>query len=208
MSPAFFIQPVLAGLSVGGFCLSYCFPFLASFMAAQQRQAQTNWLLILYFMLGRLLGYILFGLTFSYLGEKLQLPFLNIATNLALIFISIILILYLVGLIKEGQENCLMKRFQNKNAFVMGFLMGINICPPFLMSLTYVFSLHSTLGGLYYFLIFFIASSVYFLPLFFVGLLAKMKEFRWVARASGLLCSAIFIVYGIYSLGRGLYVWR
>lgn len=171
-------------------------------MASEQREQKRNFRLILYFMLGRLLGYLIFGLTFSYLGEKLQFPFLNIITNLSLILISVILILYLVGLIKQGEENCLMKQFQNKNAFTMGFLMGINICPPFLMSLTYVFSLHSTVAGLLYFLIFFIASSVYFLPMFFIGLLAKMKEFRAVARLSGIMCSGIFIVYGIYSLGN------
>ncbi len=198
----FLIQPFLTGLSVGFFCLSYCFPFLASFMASEERARRKNYRLIFDFMLGRFLGYIIFGLVFSYLGEKFQYPFLTLLTNLSLILISFLLIFYILGLIKQPEETCLAHQFQNKNALVMGFLMGINICPPFLMSLTYVFSLHSTVKGALYFLIFFIASSVYFLPVFFIGLLAKMNEFRTVARLSGIACSCIFIIYGFYSIGN------
>lgn len=171
-------------------------------MASEKRGRGKNYRLIFDFMLGRFLGYIIFGFIFSFLGEKFQFPYLTLMTNLALILISMVLLLYIFGLIKQGEETCLVNQFQNKNALIMGFLMGINICPPFLMSLTYVVSLHSTLKGVLYFIIFFIASSVYFLPVFFIGLLAKMKEFRTVARLSGIICSVIFIVYGCYSIGN------
>ncbi|MBF0571981.1 MAG: sulfite exporter TauE/SafE family protein [Candidatus Omnitrophica bacterium] len=195
----FLIQPFLTGLSVGFFCLSYCFPFLASMMASEKREPRKNYRLIFDFMLGRFLGYIIFGFIFSFLGEKFQYPFFTFMSILSLILISILLLLYIAGLIKDT-GICLPHQFQNKNALLMGLLMGINICPPFLMSLTYVFSLHSTAKGVLYFLIFFIASSVYFLPVFFIGLLARMKEFRAVARFSGIICSCIFIIYGCYSI--------
>ncbi|MBF0511690.1 MAG: sulfite exporter TauE/SafE family protein [Candidatus Omnitrophica bacterium] len=198
---SFFIQPFLAGLSVGFFCLSYCFPFLASLMASEQRERSKNMKLFLNFMLGRFFGYLLFGFVISWAGERLQFPFLHMAANLALILISLVLLLYMTGLIKKD-ERCLIGRCPYKNTLVMGFLMGINICPPFLMSLTYVFSLHSMLGGTLYFLIFYLASSLYFLPVFFIELLAKIKEFRIMARLSGILCACLFIIYGIYSIGH------
>ena len=84
----------------------------------------------------------------------------------------------------------------------MGFLMGINLCPPFLLSITYVFSKQSALYGMVYFALFFLASSVYFLPVVFLGLAARAREFRKVARASGFLVTGIFFIYGIYSLIR------
>jgi len=200
MTIAFILQPVFVGLSLGAFCLSYCFPFLATFIASDPRGVKENSKLILRFILGRLLGYTMFGFVFGFLGEKLQSPFLTLITDLSLIIISIILILYLCGLLKQKEEICLARKFQNRGAMMMGFLMGINICPPFLLSLPYVFSLHSTWLGIVYFLIFFIASSIYFLPMIFVGMLAKIKEFQWVARLSGFICAGIFIIYGGYSI--------
>ena len=203
MSATFILQAVFAGLSLGIFCLSYCFPFLATFIASKPRELKENSSLIFRLIFGRLLGYMLFGLIFGYLGEKLQSPILTIITDLSLILISIILILYLCGLIKQ-QETCLAQKFQNRNALVMGFLMGINFCPPFLVSIPYVFSLHSTLLGVVYFLIFFVVSSVYFLPMIFMGMLAKIKEFQTVARISGFICACIFIIYGSYSIIKTL----
>jgi sulfite exporter TauE/SafE len=202
MSIAFIMQPVFTGLSLGAFCLSYCFPFLATFMASTPRGVKDNSKLMVRFMFGRLLGYIMFGVIFGFLGEKLQSPFLTLITDLSLIFISILLILYLCGLLKEKKGLCPSQKFHSRNAMMMGFLMGINICPPFLLSLPYVFSLHSTWLGIVYFLIFFLASSIYFLPMIFVGMLGKIKEFQIVARLSGFICAGIFIVYGSYSIIR------
>ena len=199
MTAAFFLQALLAGLSLGIFCLSYCFPFLATFIASKPRGLKENSALILRFIFGRLLGYMLFGAIFGFLGEKFQSPLLTIITDLSLILISVILILYLCGLVKQ-KEQCLARQYQNRNAVVMGFLMGINFCPPFLLSIPYVFSLHSTFLGVLYFLIFFVASSIYFLPMIFVGMLAKIKEFQMVARISGFICASIFIIYGGYSI--------
>jgi len=82
----------------------------------------------------------------------------------------------------------------------MGFFMGINLCPPFLLSVTYVFSRHSTLYGMVYFALFFLTSSLYFLPIVFVGFASRTREFRIMARASGFLVAVIFLIYGIYSI--------
>ena len=82
----------------------------------------------------------------------------------------------------------------------MGFFMGINLCPPFLLSVTYVFSKHSPFYGMAYFALFFLASSIYFLPLVFLGLASKAREFQRVARVSGFLVAGIFFIYGIYSV--------
>lgn len=180
--------------------MSYCFPFLAPFMTAEKRDTKKNIVLILCFTFGRFLGYMIFGFLFGYLGEKLQSSTLTLLADISLILISILLILHITGLYKQKETPCLAQKFQNHNAISMGFLMGINICPPFLLSLSYVFSLHNTIQGILYFLIFFISSSIYFLPLIFVGMLAKIKEFQTVARLSGIICGIIFIIYGCYSI--------
>ena len=200
MSLKFFIQPVLAGLSVGAFCMSYCFPFLATFIASEERPAQRNLGLILYFMLGRFLGYAAFGAAFGFLGEQLKSPFLTLITDISLILVSIVMILHITGLLKQKDNLCLASKLHNRNAIVMGFLMGINICPPFILSLTYVVSLNDLLKSVLYFVIFFFASSIYFLPMVFVGMLAKIKELQKTAQVSGILAACVFIIYGGYSI--------
>ena len=74
--------------------------------------------------------------------------------------------------------------------------MGLNVCPPFLMSAAYVLTLHSLLKGLVYFLLFFCATTVYMVPLLFAGLLGRMAEFRWAARIAALAVGVLFLVYG------------
>ena len=96
-------------------------------------------------------------------------------------------------------------KIQKPNAVVMGFLLGINICPPFLLSLSYVASLGDILKSVLYFVIFFFASSVYFIPMVFVGMLARIKELQKTAQVSGIMAAGIFMYYGAYSIISNLY---
>jgi len=200
MTLSFLLKPIFAGLALGAFCLSYCFPFLATFVASDHRSPKENSKLILCFLTGRFLGYMLFGEIIGYLGEKLNSPLLTLVADIAIIVISILLILYLCGILKEKEENCSSKKFQQHSALMMGFLGGINVCPPFLLSIPYILSLHSTFLGVVYFFIFFWVSSIFFLPVVFVGMLAKIKEFKSIARISGFISAGIFIIYGAYSI--------
>jgi sulfite exporter TauE/SafE len=195
-----FLKPILAGLSVGAFCLSYCFPFLAAFITSEERTTGQNTRLIVQFIIGRFLGYMVFGIIFGYLGEQIRTPYMNMITNISLILISMVMILYITGLLQQKDTGCLAPKVQSQNAIVMGFLMGVNICPPFLLSLAYVVSLHDILQSVLYFTLFFIASSIYFLPMIFVGMLGKIKEFKLAARLAGLISAAGFIVYGAYAI--------
>lgn len=202
------IQPFLTGLSVGIFCFSYCAPFVAPFLVAEERRTGKNFSLILQFIGGRFLGYILFGAIFGYLGEKVSNTAVNLILIIALMLMSLLLIFYAFGLMKPKLSFCSAKKFKTKLPIVLGFLMGINICPPFLMSLAYVFTLHSAIKGIIYFLMFFLGTSLYFLPLFFLGFLNKMKEFRFVARLAALIVGISFFVYGIYYIIRGAVIFH
>lgn len=200
-----FISPFLLGLSTGIYCFAYCLPFIASFMVSEARKAKENFLVILKFITGRFFGYVAFGAVFGYLGEKITNTGVNLILILALIVLSVILILHALGLMKSDRFSfcAKIKQHNPKLPLVMGFLMGINLCPPFLMSLTYVFTLHSALKGVIYFIMFFIGTSLYFLPIFFLGYLNKMKEFQVVGRISAIIVGTFFIIYGLYYISRG-----
>lgn len=174
---------------------------MGSFLVSEERSFSKNAIEILKFLAGRLGGYCCVGLLAGYLGERFDSKILRLATNLSFIFLSLILLAYLLGLIRQEKNSCPARNFiAGRGPLLMGFFLGINLCPPFLLSVTYVFSRHNSFYGLIYFLLFFLSSSVYFLPLFFTGLLSKAQEFRHAARFSGFLICAIFFSYGVYSI--------
>ena len=193
-------QPLLAGLSVGAFCLTYCFPFMGVFFGAEERSPKKNLFILLEFLAGRLAGYLCFGLLVGYLGEKFDPRWLRRATDISFIVLSLVLLFYLLGLVREKNLCPTPKFLKARSPGVMGFFMGINLCPPFLLSVAYVFQQQSPLYGMFYFALFFLASSVYFLPLLFVGFASKIQELRTVARFSGFLVATLFFIYGIYSI--------
>lgn len=202
----FLIQPFLLGISTGIFCFTYCLPFIAPYLVSEQRKLKKNFKIILEFIFGRFAGYLLFGAIFGYLGEKISSQAVNLILIISLMSLSLVLIFYALGFLRPKGIFCSTKyiKFKKKTPLLMGFLMGINICPPFLMSLAYVFTLHSALKGIIYFLMFFLGTTIYFLPITFLGFLGKMKEFQLVARIAGLVVGLAFLIYGIYYIIRGL----
>lgn len=204
-----FFQPFLLGLSIGIYCFAYCLPFISSYLVSEKRRAGENFKVILQIIGGRFIGYLLFGAFFGYLGEKIDSPTVNLILILSLIGLSLLLILYAFDLMKP-KWACLFKvnKYRKRFPLIMGFLMGINLCPPFLISLAYVFTLHSLWKGLIYFAMFFLGTSLYFPPLTFLGFLNRMKEFRWIARISALIVGITFLIYGIYYISRGLLIFH
>ncbi|MFZ5802051.1 MAG: sulfite exporter TauE/SafE family protein [Candidatus Omnitrophota bacterium] len=197
------IHAFTVGLSTGLFCVSTCLPFVASYMTAAERTSRGHAGALLRFLGGRFTGYLTVGLVFGLAGEKIEARWFSLANDAALILLSLLLIAYLTGLLREKSPAC--PGSNGKWAgrpFLMGLGMGLNICPPFLMSLSYVLTLESVLFSLFYFTCFFAASSLYFLPFFFAGGLARFPEVRTAARLSGLLAGFLFILYAVFSIIR------
>ena len=192
------LEPLLAGFSAGLFCCAACVPVLAPVFAAESRSAGANVRLWAQFLFGRLAGYLLFGAAIGWLGERFDAAWYTRISAAAMIVFSLLLISYAVGFRKPAWSFCAAgTRRGQAMPVLLGFLMGANACPPFLMSVAYVFTLHSLAKGLVYFFVFFCATTVYLIPLPFVGLLGRMKEFRWAARVSALAVGILYLVYGM-----------
>ncbi len=195
------LEPLLAGFSTGLFCCVTCYPFLLPIFAAEERKAGATLRVWLQFLLGRLAGYVLFGTAIGWLGERLQFAWLDRLTTLGLMLMALVLVFYAIGFRQPRWSFCAAgTRRGAATPLLLGFLLGLHICPPFLVSVAYVFTLHSTAKGIVYFLVFFCATSVYLVPLLFVGGLGRMPEFRLAARASALAVGGLFFLYGIMKL--------
>ena len=192
------INGILLGLSSGVFCLSWCLPVIGPLILLQKRSFLKNFLWIGKFFIGRFIAYLCFGAIIGWLGVKIESSFVHFLVWIALIIMGFILILYALGFIKYQYKLCIFKKI--KMPYLIGFLLGINICPPFLIALTYVFNLRHILQGVLFFCMFFIGTSVYFIPVVFLGELSKFKFFRQIAVISSIIVGFILILKGIINI--------
>jgi len=195
------INGLLLGLSTGIFCLSYCLPVIVPLILAQERQAGQAWWLVGRFAAGRLFGYLVFGALVGYLGLKIQSSLIHRLVWWAVIILAVFLILYALGLLKPKSFFC--QHFKKiGNPLLFGFLVGLNICPPFLVALSYGFNLASVWQGMILFLSFFVGTTLFLLPAGFLGVLSRRDFLRRVGQVAALLSGVIYLIYGLWNLLR------
>lgn len=193
------IAGYLAGLSVGVYCLGLCLPIFLPVLLSEKRTARKVVLVVLEFSLGRLLGYLVFGLIFGWFGQLVQSGFVHYLAGLANLWIGILMIVYSLGIL--DQKFCAAIPFKKiKWPIALGFLTGVNICPPFLGSLAYVFNLKSLILSLLYFLTFFLGTSTYIVPFVFLGAFSGQNWLRKIAQISGILVGIYFVVNSLVKI--------
>ncbi|MBL7141659.1 sulfite exporter TauE/SafE family protein [Patescibacteria group bacterium] len=195
----FIINGFLLGLATGVFCLTWCGPVLTSLILTERRRIKQSFFLFFKFIFGRLIGYILFGGLIGYLGLKIESEIVRKANLGALVFLAVLLIFYGVGWLKQKKLFCQFFK-KIKFPFVAGFLTGINICPPFLIALAYVFDVGGISEGILFFISFFVATCLYLVPFVFLGFLSSKRVFQRIAQVIAILAGTIFLIYGLRGL--------
>jgi hypothetical protein len=82
----------------------------------------------------------------------------------------------------------------------LGLVSGLNLCPPFVVALTQGGVSGSLCGMLLFFLAFFWATALFFLPIPFVGAFPKLAGAAQVASFAGILVGLFFIYTGTLHL--------
>ena len=192
-------QGFLLGLSTGVFCLGHCAPVLVPYVLAETRPRLGMSLgLVGQFLLGRLAACVLFGLAAGYLGVWVGGSLPRWMMALSLVVLSLLLILYALAQNLPRPGLCRFVRGHSaRMPLVLGFLTGINPCPPFLLATAYVFEGANPLGGVLLFVAFFLGTSLYLLPLTFVGLLSRYEQIREVARLTTIIVGVVFLLMGL-----------
>ncbi|MBA7700319.1 hypothetical protein ES703_109030 [subsurface metagenome] len=193
------LKAVVLGFSSGIFCLGYCYPILGPVMLSRRENTfKSTALSLALFLLGRLSAYIIFGVLVGILGRYLKgIPLLY---RLIIPFLYLVLgsLMILYGATQSFPQGRLCRPgsryFQNqKFLLVVGFLAGINLCPPFLLALSYSLSLGEIGKSVLFFIFFFLATSVFMLPFLFSGLISRFNSVRAAARFTALIAGAWFI---------------
>lgn len=197
------INGFLLGLSTGVFCLGSCLPVLLPFILVEKREDFfRNLLVVLEFSGGRMVAYLIVGFIVGYLGKKLPPGGSHVFMAAVMVVLSVLLLGY--GLVRSfpHAKMCFFvnrvtgdfKRFP----FLMGILLGLNVCPPFLLAVTYTLdSGGGSLMGALFFFCFFLGTSVFIIPLAFMG---PFSQFPWLLRLS----KVSLMISGVVFLGLGI----
>jgi sulfite exporter TauE/SafE len=199
MIPALVGKALLLGLSTGLFCAGFCVPLVGPLLLADEnRSVGRSASRVGLFLAGRLVAYLLFGLVFGALGGALSRVWGIKTVLLPLVYalLGVMMIVYAVvqSFPHVGFCRAVSPRIRSGWYLVLvGFLAGINLCPPFLLAVTTVMDIGGALRGALFFLVFFLATSVYLLPLFFTGIVSRFSAVRFAGRVAALLAGLYFI---------------
>jgi sulfite exporter TauE/SafE len=195
-----FLEGCGLGLTTGGFCLIACVPFLLPYFLSEERKLKNSMFVILEFLVGRLIAYLIFGLIFGIVGEYAKEILDKRIIGILIIVTSLILLIYgftrnfpEIGLCKIVARSDLIKRFP----FITGFLVGINICPPFLVSISVLISLGSIFYALIFSFGFFLATSLFLLPVLLSSYFAKFTKIQEISQVATLVVGLYFLIDGI-----------
>ena len=198
---SYLFEAFFLGLSTGPMCLAYCTPVLVPFMVSEEKYKLFHLLrLSLFFLFGRLIGYMIIGLVTGILGNALSGYMKNSFFPVVTILMGVALLIF--GLLKNFPEAKLCCRWSGSNAsgFIgisaIGLLIGFNICPPFIAAITDSLTIGTISGSILYFVSFFIATSLFLLPLFLLGTFSRIKTLRSIAKICLILCAIWFLYKG------------
>lgn len=189
----------LLGLSTGLFCAGLCLPLAAPVLFAREKGGKGGSALgVALFLAGRLVAYLLVGLLVGLLGRALDrlwsvksvvLPILYAVLGLLMIFYAFAQAFPQLGFCRFIRPTLQSNRY----LLVLGFLAGINVCPPFLLAIAAALDAGGVLRGVLFFLVFFVATSVYLVPLFFAGSVTRYRGVRIAARVAAALAGVYFM---------------
>jgi len=167
--PALFSEGFLLGLSTGFYCLAACLPLLAPYLLAEGKAAwKFNFAIFLQFLGGRFAAYMLFALLASLAGKAGRyalpaqlLPACMAACGLLMVFLA-------AARVSAGGAPCLLKKdlspWFKRLPLALGFVTGINVCPPFAAGFIRLLEMADIPKGFAYFGGFFGATSLFIAP--------------------------------------------
>lgn len=215
-------EALVLGFASGPVCVAACGPVLLPWLAAEPRGLRATGQLLGVFLGGRLAGYLAFAVIAWAAGVALpvdastRILIFGLA-NLGLAGLLIVSAAFPQRHCPPAHASCRdslhqigpANRFRPPAALTLGFLTGLNLCPPFVAAGIRAAETHSLAGACAFFLFFFAGTSVWFLPSLAVSSLRRFEAVPWVARLTmgvlGLYYAYLGIVsFSSWSLTRSL----
>lgn len=187
----------LLGVANTASCLGVCAPLLFPYLLSEERKTL---LPLLYFLAGRLAAYLLFALCAGWAGIYLGGHIDYRIYAVLMVVLSLWMIVFAFGRFTAGTHLCgwISRSFSGRSfPFAAGFVLGLNLCPPFLLGLARALEMRSLTGPVVFFTGFYIGSSAWMAPLLFSGALTRSKTVRVIGQIAALAA-------GLWYLGKGV----
>jgi sulfite exporter TauE/SafE len=204
------IKGFLLGLANGVYCTVSCAPVLLPFLVGEGYSLGRNALALGRFLLGRLAGYLIFGVL-AWAGGSLVAGHpaaRGLGFGLATLVLAALLVVYGFRPPKPscaaGSAGGRLEKFVRPALLpvLFGFLTGINLCPPFLLAFTEAAAAGSLAGSVLFFAAFFVGTSLYMVPLVLTSALRRWPALQVVGRlAAGVM--GLFYLYQGFILCLG-----
>ncbi|MBN1130023.1 MAG: sulfite exporter TauE/SafE family protein [Chitinispirillaceae bacterium] len=196
----FLAEGFALGIATGPVCLATCGPVYAPFLMVKNRTTLRYVTTLLELSAGRFITYLLVGAIAGAFGRQfadLQRDYFTITAYL--LFSGFLIVSALRSRGCEG--NCRPSKWSRfaEWPLLLGIVTGLNVCPPFLLALSRSFTLSGPVAGMFFFAAFFAGTSIFLVPLSFVGMLGRKKLFRTIARIAA-------IGVGLWFIGNAGYI--
>jgi hypothetical protein len=190
---------------------------LLPWLGAEPRDLGTTGRLMAMFLGGRLAGYLAFAVVAWAAGLTLPVDLRTRTLVFGLANFGLAALLgfsacfprrrcfmapheHQTGLYQIGATD----RFRPPTALTLGFLTGLNLCPPFVAAGVRAAATHSLPGALAFFAFFFAGTTVWFLPSLAVSSLRRFSAVPVVARMTMAALAVYYAYLGVVSAAS----WR
>jgi sulfite exporter TauE/SafE len=218
MATAFaFGEALVLGLASGPACVASCGPVVVPSLLAERAGLRLHARYLSAFLATRLLGYLLFAAAAWELGALVAIPSSARSLIFAVIHVLLACVLlryaYTVGRACghscAGPELVTIGTARNHRipgAAVLGFLTGVSLCPPFVAAGVRAAEATSMAAAVLFFAVFFLGTSVWFVPFAGLGWVRRNEAVTTVARMAMLLIALYYFYAGFMTLiGKNVY---
>ena len=201
------VEGFVLGLSTGMVCLAYCGPLLMPYLMGEGKKVLNSLVSVTLFLGGRLMAYLIVGMVAGLIGKAFFFPSETSDRIIAIAYVLLSVLMILYGFHRFG-EICLgtkSKRLMKHTRLhwpelvpvAGGFASGLNICPPFLLAFTKAMDSGGIISALLFFMMFFLGTSVYFLPMPLVGLFRKHQVLKIIGKFAAILAGLYYFYVGV-----------
>lgn len=196
----FFLEGLTLGLATGLSCAVFCIPVFVG-LASRNIHHITPFIDLSFFLLGRLLSYILVGIVFSFIG--MHFTFIKAIEVFSKLLIAGLLIFWGIKGFRESDKEkskCMNKKYTKSIPLISGILTGLSPCPPFIAGITRVFTIGNVFIGILYFFGFYLSTSLFLIPSLALRFVKYRKEVRIVVSLISIACGVFFFFSAVYTI--------
>jgi sulfite exporter TauE/SafE len=192
-------EALVLGLATGPVCLATCGPVVVPWIMVQPQGVRGHSRQLLLFLAARLAGYLVFACAAWLVGSAIPHSWTGRSWLMGgiQILLAAALVVYAAGwphrrcavakttanLVQIGDAPVT----KRSGALALGFLTGINLCPPFLVAGVRAAQLAHLSAALLFFFCFFAGTAVWFIPFLSLGFLKRTPAVVAVARMVAVL---------------------